>query len=191
VVIIDADHFDLGYHGLIADVANKYFDTFWPRAMDIQDELRAGGHAERYVYTTFSWLVSTYLHCPPNAGLHCPSAKNVARFTGAVKRGDLIWPAFPFNSEHGAYNADMAAFGVNLTHGLDDALGVPRKLRWRTATFRASRARSSRCSRGSASRRSTSRPTRRCRLRTSRRPLSGRTWTRRRGSSRRAVSCSA
>jgi hypothetical protein len=73
VVIIDVDHFDLGYHGLVADVANMYFDTFWPLALNISRELRARNRTETYTYTTFSWLVSTYLHCPPNAGLHCPS----------------------------------------------------------------------------------------------------------------------
>jgi hypothetical protein len=49
-------------------------DTFWPLALKVSAELRAGNRTERYVYTTFSWLASAYLSCPPNAGLHCPTA---------------------------------------------------------------------------------------------------------------------
>ena len=143
VVIINADHFDLGYHGLIKDVANMYFvsarplsshaqlaficshrlrcspavaallaetlprsqqDKFWPLALKISADLRAGNHSERYVYTTFSWLASAYLSCPPNSGLHCPSAAELTAFKAAVKLGDITWPAFPFNSEHAAYD---------------------------------------------------------------------------------------
>jgi hypothetical protein len=126
-VIIDADHFDLGYHGLIADVVNMYFDTFWPKALKISKELRDNNHTEKYVYTTFSWLASAYLSCPPNQGLHCPSVEQLATFKDAVKRGDITWPAFPFNSEHAAYDPSMVQFGVNMTHALDDLLGVPRK----------------------------------------------------------------
>ena len=127
VLIIDADHFDAGYHGLVKDVVNMYFDTFWPLALKISKDLRDGNHTETYTYTTFSWLASAYLHCPPNAGLHCPSATQLAEFKLAATRGDITWPAFPFNSEFGAYDSSMVAFGVNMTHTLDDLLGVPRK----------------------------------------------------------------
>lgn len=127
VVIIDADHFDLGYHGLISDVANMYFDTFWPLALKIAQDLRNGNHTETYTYTTFSWLASAYLHCPANSGLHCPSAAQLQAFKAAAKRGDITWPAFPFNSEFGAYDDKLVEFGVNMTHAIDDLLGVPRK----------------------------------------------------------------
>ena len=127
VVIINADHFDLGYHGLISQVANMYFDKFWPLALKISADLRAGNHTERYVYTTFSWLASAYLSCVPSSGMHCPNASALAEFKAAAKRGDITWPAFPFNSEHAAYDPGMVQFGVNMTHELDDLLGVPRK----------------------------------------------------------------
>ena len=42
VIIIDADHLDEGYHGQVTDVNNRYFDVFWPRAMNIAKELKAG-----------------------------------------------------------------------------------------------------------------------------------------------------
>ena len=36
VLLIDADHLDVGYHGLVSDVVNRYWDEFWPRAMRVR-----------------------------------------------------------------------------------------------------------------------------------------------------------
>ena len=44
-------------------LCGRYFDVFWPRAMRIAEELRAGGHNETYTYTTFSWLISLFFSC--------------------------------------------------------------------------------------------------------------------------------
>ena len=56
-----------------------------PGAIRIAQELKQGGRNETYSYTTFSWLVSLFFSCPPNATgvhthgtgprttLHCPN----------------------------------------------------------------------------------------------------------------------
>ena len=54
VLIVDADHLHEGYHGQVTDVNNRYFDVFWPRAMNIARELKSAGNNETYSYTTFS-----------------------------------------------------------------------------------------------------------------------------------------
>jgi hypothetical protein len=56
VIIVNADHLDVGYHGLIADVVNMYFDEFWPRAMRIAAELRAINATETYTCVTLSFF---------------------------------------------------------------------------------------------------------------------------------------
>jgi len=126
---VDADHLDVGYHGLISDVVNRYFDDFWPRALHVAAELKAGNHTETYTYTTFSWLVSMFLSCPPASGLHCPNATYRADVLDAIAAGTLTWNAFPFNSELGAYDKSMVQFGIQNTHQLDDMLNVSRKAR--------------------------------------------------------------
>jgi hypothetical protein len=59
------------------------------------DEWRTGALR----YTTFSWLVSVFCSCPPAAGIHCPNATYKADVTAAIKRNELTWNAFPFNSD--------------------------------------------------------------------------------------------
>eukprot|EP00035_Acanthoeca_spectabilis_P029436 m.474504 g.474504 ORF g.474504 m.474504 type:complete len:967 (-) comp36357_c0_seq1:352-3252(-) len=130
VIIVDADHLDVGYHGLIADVVNSYFYLFWPRAMAVAAELRERQGPERYTYTTFSWLVSLFFSCPPHAGITCPNATYTEAVRAAITQGDLTWNAFPFNSDVAGHDPGMdgmIAFGVNHTHALDDMLGVKRK----------------------------------------------------------------
>jgi hypothetical protein len=142
VLIIDADHLDEGYHGQVTDVNNRYFDVFWPRALRIAKELKAAGNKETYSYTTFSWLVSLFFSCPPNATgvhtgatgkgprtiLHCPNETYKEEVRIAIKEGVLTWAAFPFNSELSAYDRSLIEFGINHTHALDDYFGVKRKI---------------------------------------------------------------
>eukprot|EP00039_Didymoeca_costata_P021307 m.344143 g.344143 ORF g.344143 m.344143 type:complete len:974 (-) comp23897_c0_seq1:105-3026(-) len=133
VLIIDADHLDEGYHGQVTDVNNRYFDMFWPRAMNIAKELKEGNHSETYTYTTFSWLISLFLSCPPNATgvhspLHCPNSTYRTQVLEAIQDGVLTWNAFPFNSELSAYDSSMMRFGINHTHMIDDMLQKPRKI---------------------------------------------------------------
>lgn len=57
--------------GLDNNVINKYFNEYYPRAVDVADEVaRISG--ERYVYTTSCWLVSLFLDCPPGGSHQTP-----------------------------------------------------------------------------------------------------------------------
>jgi hypothetical protein len=114
-------------------VNNRYFDTFWPRALQINAELRAANRTETYTYTTFSWLISLFFSCIPHAtgvhaDLHCPNATYKAQVEDAIRRGELTWTAFPFNSELSAYDDSMIRFGINHTHQLDDMFNLKRKI---------------------------------------------------------------
>jgi hypothetical protein len=89
-------------------------------------QLRAkGGDAALKFMVEGSYVVSLYLSCPPGMGLHCPNATARAEFIGAVQRGDILWPAFPFNAELEMYDAGMVSFGFQMTHQLDAMLGLP------------------------------------------------------------------
>jgi hypothetical protein len=102
-VVILFSHFkDVGYDGIspvtgyINNILNIYFHEYFPRAIEVAQTLRALQSPERFIYTTHPWLVGMYVQCPPNlvlAGvkLVCPSANDVASFTSAVQRGDIVW----------------------------------------------------------------------------------------------------
>lgn len=49
--------------GLINNILNIYFSTYFPRAIAVADALRSLGGPERLIYTTHAWLVHMYLHC--------------------------------------------------------------------------------------------------------------------------------
>ena len=104
---------------------------YFPRAVRVAGELRARGGPERLVYTTHGWLAHLYVHCPADFALsgivlHCPSSADVAGFTTAARRGDIVWQAGAFNSEYElAFNADMVDEQFRLSSSLADELGVP------------------------------------------------------------------
>ena len=74
-----------------------------------------------------SWIVSMYLDCPPNAGLHCPDAAALGEFDEAVRDGTITWHAFPHNAELSVINAATFKAGVKLTHALDAQFNLPPK----------------------------------------------------------------
>ena len=41
----------------------------------------------------------------------------------AVKRGDIVWHAMPFNSELELFDSSMVDFSIQLTHDLDKKMG--------------------------------------------------------------------
>jgi len=125
--------------GLARNVVNRYFNTYFPRAAAVAQEMRdddydddddaggGGAGGDRYIWTTQSWLVSLYRDCPPGLGLACPNATDLLAFEAAVGAGDITWHAFPFNAEMEVFDEALLRFGVDHTHALDDAYGVPRK----------------------------------------------------------------
>ena len=124
IYLVSSCHLDVGFADSAANIVNRYFDFFIPEAILIANTLREYGGEERLVFTTHSYLVSLYLDCPPNMGLHCPSEEATGRFKDAVNRGDITWHAFPFNGEPEYFLRPlMLEAGFNLTHRLDDMFG--------------------------------------------------------------------
>lgn len=57
---------DVGYAGSVNEILNRYFQKFYPLAIEIGTQLEQGGYVEKLAYTTHPWLVTMYLDCPPN-----------------------------------------------------------------------------------------------------------------------------
>lgn len=113
------------------NVLNVYFRSHLPRAVALADAMRARGGPEAFVYTSHSWLLDMYLHCPANftlAGvtLDCPSTADVASMRAAVSRGDVTFHSAPFNVQYGgAFSAGMVDAMLAQPKRLADDLGVP------------------------------------------------------------------
>eukprot|EP00051_Salpingoeca_urceolata_P021147 m.326646 g.326646 ORF g.326646 m.326646 type:complete len:854 (+) comp19743_c1_seq2:115-2676(+) len=128
VHMINSNHFDAGYADLTAVVFNKYFDEYFPRAAQVGAELRKlpssvpGSGPLRWM--TFSFLLSLYFDCPPDLGLHCPSAADQATIEAAIKAEDIVWAAFPHNAELALGDAAMLQFGINISTDLANRFGV-------------------------------------------------------------------
>src|SRR4051812_14424267 len=60
VLVMFKCHFDAGFVDTQAAIVRRYFDEFFPKAIKMSEDLRRAG-AERYVWTTGSWLLYEYL----------------------------------------------------------------------------------------------------------------------------------
>lgn len=116
VYIVFMNHLDVGFDGInpiigfAANVVNKYFDIYFPLALEVAATMRANS-SDRFIYTTHPWLVSMYLDCPSEwvwnnsafplgeipQTLHCPNSSAKAAFIAGIQRGDISWHAYPFN----------------------------------------------------------------------------------------------
>lgn len=120
-----SNHLDVGFTAFSKEVVNKYFKNFYPKAVETSKQARDRGY--RFIYTTKSWLVSLYLNCPKNL-FSCPTEEEVSQFKETVKKGDITWHAFPFNSQAEYMDESLFEFGLDLTHKLDQEFNLPKKM---------------------------------------------------------------
>ena len=123
-------------------VLNENINVFLPRAIETANAMRllppANATRDRYIYMSQPWVVSFFLDCE-NAGmlewrnkegglgpsiLKCPNASTVAKFTTAVKNGDIFWQAFPHNGQPGTYDASLFESSLAMGSRLSKRLGV-------------------------------------------------------------------
>lgn len=139
VHLVFMNHLDVGYSlsgskGFLANVLNKYFNEYFPRAVKVGFDLFILGYVERFIYTTHPWLVSLYLDCPPNVvlsgiKLQCPDAQNRSNFVDAINLGFISWHAGPMNMEFELMDESMNEYSIQLSLDLDKRFGIERKYR--------------------------------------------------------------
>ncbi|XP_050410308.2 uncharacterized protein LOC126824914 isoform X1 [Patella vulgata] len=131
---------DVGFNGIspqtgfILNVINKYFQVYFPSAIQLALQMDILGYEERLVYTTHPWLVSFYLDCPPNlvlsgVKLQCPTPTQRESFLYAAKRGDITWHAGPMNMQYEALDVSMVEFSLQLSEDMDARIYQPRQHR--------------------------------------------------------------
>ena len=140
VYVVFSNHLDVGYtlnrNGSSAGaVINEYFHSHFPKAIATGRQARAAGW--QYRWMTQSWLVSAFRHCgSTRVNVHgpghktdviCPNASAVAAFEEAVRSGDIVWHALPFNAEPELVSKEVFEAMLNLTFAEDADAGHLRR----------------------------------------------------------------
>ena len=115
VLVMFKCHFDAGFIDTQANVVHRYFNEYFPRAIEIANDLRAGGN-HSYVWTTGSWLLYEYLEQA--------SPEDRKRMEQAIGRGDIAWHALPFTWQTEMLDPSMIAGALALSQSLDRRFGV-------------------------------------------------------------------
>jgi hypothetical protein len=114
VLVMFKCHLDVGYNDTQAVVVRKYFEENFPRAIPVAAAMRQAG-ADRYVWTTGSWLLYEYLD--QAQGEQRRAAEQ------AVAAGDLAWHALPFTWEAEVMDRSMIEGALGLSQSLDRRFG--------------------------------------------------------------------
>lgn len=115
VYVVFKTHLDVGFTDLSSVVTQRYLTEFIPNAISVADALRAEHSADRYVWTTGSWLIWKYLHTASDA--------DVARLEAAIRRGDIVWNAMPYTVESETMNRDLLRACLKISQRLDQRYG--------------------------------------------------------------------
>ena len=115
VMVMFKCHFDAGFIDTQYNVVHKrYFERFFPEAIEIARSANAGGK-RRYVWTTGSWLVFEYLDQA--------SAADRKTMEDAIARGDIAWHALPFSWQTEMMSPSMIEGSLALAQSLDKRFG--------------------------------------------------------------------
>ena len=114
VLVMFKCHLDVGFTDTQAGVMRKYFDEYFPRAMQVATAMRQSG-TDRYVWTTGSWLLYEYLEQA--------SSDQRRRAEQAVAAGDLAWHALPFTWETEFMDRSMIEGALGFSQSLDQRFG--------------------------------------------------------------------
>lgn len=115
VLYVAKTHLDVGFTDLAAGVRRRYLDDFFPRAMQVAEELRARGGTARLRWTTGSWILTEALDAADAAGRR--------RLEAAIDRGDLCWHALPFTMHTEYADPSLVRHGLSLSAELDRRFG--------------------------------------------------------------------
>jgi len=113
--VVFKTHLDVGFTNFAREVVRQYMTSYIPRAVALARERREAG-ADRFVWTTGSWLISEYLE----------QADNTARraMEAAILSGDIRWHALPFTTHTELLDAELFRAGVGLSRALDIRFGM-------------------------------------------------------------------
>src|SRR6201996_4022171 len=107
-------HLDLGFTDTQAAVMQKYFNVYYPQAIETGAVLRRSG-TDRYTWTTGSWLLYEYLEQAT------PEQRRIME--QAIGAGDISWHALPFSWQTEMLDRSMIEGALGLSQSLDARFG--------------------------------------------------------------------
>jgi len=110
VLVMFKCHLDVGFTDTQAHVMRKYFDQYYPQAMQVAAAMRQSGE-DRYVWTTGSWLLYEYLEQA--------TPEQRRRMDQAVAAGDVAWHALPFTWQTEMLDRSLIVGALGLSQSLD------------------------------------------------------------------------
>ncbi len=114
VLVMFKCHFDLGFIDTQAGVMRKYFETYFPQAIQTAQAMRDSA-GDQYIWTTGSWLLYEYLEQA--------AAEPRRQMEQAVQRGDIAWHALPYSWQTELLDGSMIAGSIGLSRSLDRRFG--------------------------------------------------------------------
>ncbi len=115
VHLIFKTHLDVGFTDFARTVVDNYFSAYIPKAIELALMLRERGRAERFVWTTGSWLIYEYLEQA--------SSREREKMDEAIANGDITWHGLPFTTHSEAMGPSLFRFGLSLAKSLDARYG--------------------------------------------------------------------
>ena len=107
-------HLDVGFVDTQANIIRKYFDVYFPRAIETAAAIRREG-SDRYTWTTGSWLPYEYLEQA--------ATEARAKMEQAIAAGDIAWHALPFTWQTELMDRSLIAGGLGFSRALDRRFG--------------------------------------------------------------------
>ena len=114
VLVMFKCHLDVGFVDTQAAIMRLYFDHYFPKAIDIGEQMSQAG-SDRYVWTTGSWMLYEYLEQA--------SAEQRKWAEKAIAAGHLAWHALPFTWETELLDRTMIAGAIGFSRALDQRYG--------------------------------------------------------------------
>ncbi len=114
VLVVFKCHLDVGFTDTQANVMRKYFDVYYPQAIQTAAALRQAG-GDRYTWTTGSWLLYEYLEQA--------SPEQRRGMEQAIAAGDIAWHALPFSWQTEMLDPSMIEGALGLSRSLDARFG--------------------------------------------------------------------
>ena len=117
VLIVFKCHFDAGFIDTQANVVHRYFNEFFPKAIETAEQLdrRKGSDHANYTWTTGSWLLYEYLEQAP------PDQRK--KMEQAIHSGFIAWHALPFSWQTELMDPSLISGAIALSQSLDQRFG--------------------------------------------------------------------
>src|SRR5579872_6148094 len=117
VLVVFKCHFDAGFIDTQANVVHRYFNEFFPKAIDTAEQLSRskGPDQANYAWTTGSWLLYEYLEQA--------SPEQRKKMEQAIASNFIAWHALPFSWQTELMDPSLITGAIALSQSLDQRFG--------------------------------------------------------------------